>query len=114
MLTAGNKVLISHRRLFQNDDPRYFLGEVIEYDAGIVKLGGFSFVWDMTGGRYIKKPQPRVKLVSLSAGTVFAYQLPDETEVGTAEFVTQVGSTKLVDNSGLEIDMAEWPSQGEI
>ena len=57
MLTAGNKVLISHRRLFKNDEPRYFLGEVTAYEAGIVKLNGFSFVWDMTGGKFIKKNQ---------------------------------------------------------
>ena len=70
MLIKGDKILISHRRLFKDDAPRFFVGEVVAYDTGIVKLKGFSFAWDYTGGSFVKKDEPRIKIVSLSAGSV--------------------------------------------
>ena len=112
MLQPGNKILISHRRMFKDDAPRFFVGEVLNYDSGVVKLKGFSFSWDYTDGNLVRKNQSRIKIVSLSAGTVFAYQLPDETNVSEARFESKLGTTMLTDGTGLNMDMAEWPRQG--
>ncbi len=114
MLQAGNKLLISHRRLFKEDEPRFFVGEVLDYDTGLVKIRGLTFVWDITGGKFIKKDQFQIKFVSLMSGTVFAYQLPDETNVANVRFESQMGTMKMVDGSGLDMDMAQWPHQGQI
>ena len=112
MLQPGNKVLIAHRRMFKDDSPRFFVGEVLCYDSGVVKLNGFSFSWDYTDGNLVKKNQARIKIVSLSAGTVFAYQLPDETNVDEVRFESKFGTTMLTDGTGLDMDMAEWQRQG--
>ena len=114
MLIKGDKILISHRRLFKDDAPRFFVGEVVAYDSGIVKLKGFSFSWDYTGGSFVKKDEPRIKIVSLSAGNVFAYQLPEDTFVGKTEFVNRRGTTMLTDGASLDMDMAEWPTGGGL
>ena len=47
MLERGNKRLIVHRRLFEKDTPRFFIGEVEAYESGILKVKGFTFVKDV-------------------------------------------------------------------
>ena len=57
MLEAGNKLLVAHRRMFESEQPRYFVGEVVAYDSGIVKLAGYSFARDnmSEGGLYSQR-----------------------------------------------------------
>ena len=81
ILEPGNKILISHRRLFDADEPRYFIGEVVAYEADIVKVAGYSFVRDVVSGRVLRKDDKRTKLASLASGALLMYQLPDETDV---------------------------------
>ncbi|MEX2490545.1 MAG: hypothetical protein WD425_02165 [Nitrospirales bacterium] len=40
MIEQGEKLFIAHRRLFEKDTPRFFVGEVQAYEAGIAKGKG--------------------------------------------------------------------------
>ena len=86
ILESGNKVLVAHRRLFRDEDRRFFVGEVLAYEAGIAKLHGYSFVIDTVRGLGLRKRDPRITLISLQAGTLITYQLPDDTDLETAKF----------------------------
>lgn len=55
-LNQGEKLLIVHRRLFENDTPRLFVGEVLIYEAGIVKVKRYTFVKDLFNGNMQKTP----------------------------------------------------------
>lgn len=76
MLTAGENILIVHRRLFDNDLPRFFLGTVDAYEAGIVKVSGYSWIKEPLSGKIFKNPDFKTKLCSLSSGTLLVYELP--------------------------------------
>ena len=56
MLKQGDKLLIVHRRLFEKDTPRFFVGEVQAYDDGLAKVKGYTFVKDVFSGSMQKKP----------------------------------------------------------
>jgi hypothetical protein len=45
MLKEGDKILIAHRRLFEKDDVRFFVGRVDAYEAAT----GHSYVRDIMG-----------------------------------------------------------------
>lgn len=40
ILTQGSKVLICHRRLFEEDQPRLFVGIADAYEDGLAKVAG--------------------------------------------------------------------------
>ena len=114
LLAPGNKILISHRRLFDKDEPRYFVGEVVAYDTHLVKVTGYSFVRDLGSGRVIRKEDRRTKLVSLTSGTFLVYQLPDEVRLENTTFESCEGDLTLTDGSELQMNMAELPHCGHI
>ncbi|MDH3719528.1 MAG: hypothetical protein OES79_15510, partial [Planctomycetota bacterium] len=94
--------------------PRFFVGEVLDYQAGIVKVSGYSFVREMTSGEVLRKDDPRIKLISITSGMVLLYQLPDETEVSAVAFESQDGDTRLTDGKHVNMNMSELPHGGHL
>jgi hypothetical protein len=76
ILREGTPVLMVHRRLFANDDPRFFVGTVEAYEGGIARISGHTWTRDALGGTWRRKADARTKIVSLASGTLIAYALP--------------------------------------
>jgi hypothetical protein len=70
--------LIAHRRLFQQDQPRFFVGRVVAYQEGIAKVRGYSWVREHVRGALEKKADQRVKIVPVTSDALMIYQLPGE------------------------------------
>jgi hypothetical protein len=86
ILKEGDKLLVAHRRLFEGDECRFFVGRVDAYEDGVVKATGRTFVRVVTGGRVIEKPEERTKILSLSSGTLMVYQLPESVPLEALKF----------------------------
>jgi len=114
MLENGDKLLVAHRRLFQADQPRYFLGEVIAYETGLAKVRGFSFVRDQLESGFIRKDDLRTKFVSLSSPSVIVYQLPHETDVTAVHIQFRDSELNLTDGKHLNMNLTEIAHQGQI
>jgi hypothetical protein len=52
ILERGAKVLVSHRRLFELDHGRYFIGVVEAYDAGVARVCGHTWTRDGYKGHF--------------------------------------------------------------
>jgi hypothetical protein len=107
LLKEGDKILVAHRRLFEKDEVRFFVGRVDAYEAGIVKVTGHSFIRDAKGGRVIEKADARTKILSLSSGTLLAYQLPAAVQVDALTFTGQDDRLALTDGKGFTMNLAE-------
>src|SRR5437868_5948809 len=107
LLKKGDKILVAHRRLFEDDAVRLFVGQVEEYEAGVVKVTGHSYVPDVVGGQMIEKADERTKILALSSGTLLVYQLPDAVALDMLKFVLKDGSVSLTDNMGFTMNLAE-------
>jgi hypothetical protein len=114
ILEPGNKVLVAHRRLFVEEAQRFFVAEVLEYDAGMAKLEGYSFVVDTVRGLVLRKQDSRVKVVSLQSGTLIVYQLPGDTVVDNTRFELHEAALTLTDGANLTMNMTEAPHAGQI
>ena len=102
MLDPGDKVLVVHRRLYEKDVTRYFVGEVLEYDSGIAKVQGYTFVKDMFTGAMQKKTDLRTKLLAVVSGTLIVYQLPSALPLDSLNVsLNQDGGLVLTDDQGL-------------
>jgi hypothetical protein len=109
ILKPGDKVLIVHRRLFERDAARFFVGNVEEFDAGLAKVTGFSFSRDMGTGHVYKKDDPRTKIFAISSGTLLVYLLIGDLEIDKLHFVHVGTKFNLADGSGFEMDVTDFP-----
>ena len=108
MLEQGEKLLIVHRRLFEKDTTRFFVGEVQAYEQGIAKVKGYTFVKDLFSGNMKKKPDLRTKIMSLVSGTFIVYQLPVTVLLDSVDFhLDQDGGLVLADEGGFSMDVSE-------
>jgi hypothetical protein len=108
ILQTGDKILVVHRRLFETDKTRYFIGEVDGYEAGIMKATGHSWVQEQFAGRMTKKEDPRTKIFSLMSGTLLTYELPDEVDLKTLKLqCLSDGRLVLIDGSKFQMDLTE-------
>ncbi len=96
LLETGDTVLVSHRRLFDGDEPRFFVGQILACDGPLFKAEGYSFVRDLSTGHIVKKPEKRTKLISLSAPGQIVYQLPGGIDMDLLDVVSRSNDTILV------------------
>ncbi len=99
MLKAGDKLFIAHRRLFDGDEPRFFSGRVVAYEAGIVKVAGHAWVRERVRGEFGRKPDERIKIVPVTSGAIIVYQLPDSVDLSALRLETRKTSFLLTDGS---------------
>ena len=105
----GTKLLICHRRLFAEDQPRFFVGVVTACEGDLAKVSGFSWTRDPAQG-FLRKDDRRTKIASLGSGATIVYELPAEVQVEELR-IEQPGarSVRLTDGRKFSMDLAERP-----
>lgn len=106
-LDIGTKLLMCHRRLFPEDQPRFFVGSVSAFEDGVVKVTGTTWTRDVAHG-FHKKRDLRTKIVSLHSGTVIIYELPSEVDFEALR-LDQPSGTEIIltDDGKFSMDLSE-------
>jgi hypothetical protein len=108
VLTTGSKVLVVHRRLFESDAPRFFIGTVAGYDHGVARVTGNSWVKDYFEGQFRQKKDLRTKIFSVSSGTLLIYELPSDLDLQSLRFESRHPMQLwLVGHGGWAMDLSE-------
>jgi hypothetical protein len=107
MLKPGDKLLIAHRRLFEEDQPRFFVGQVLAWEGGVAKVSGHAWVRERVRADYARKPDERIKFVPLASGSIMAYQLPDGVELARLVLRTTTHGLVLTDDAGFAMDLTD-------
>jgi hypothetical protein len=108
ILKPGDRVLAIHRRLFESDHSRFFVGTVAAYQDGICRVTGYTFARDNIDGNFCRKQDARTKLLSLSSGTLITYCLPDTFDVDNARLDVRELGLCLTDGSEFALNISEW------
>ena len=108
MLNSGDVLLVAHRRLFPEDQPRFFTGITDSCEGGVVMASGHSWVRSPFSGDYECSRDRRTKVFSLTAGSLIVYRLPADCSFAGFELV-QSGDHGLVlrDGAGFEMELTE-------
>jgi hypothetical protein len=114
ILKKGDNIFVAHRRLFDGDAPRFFVGQVDDYEVGVVKARGYSYVWDEMSGLMLEKPDARTRILALSSGTLMVYQLPDTVDLESLRFVMKDGSVVVTDRKEFTMNLAEHAHDGRM
>jgi hypothetical protein len=114
ILQEGDKILVAHRRLFEKDLVRFFIGQVEAYEGGVVKATGHTYVRDTMGGQLVEKADQRTKILSLSSGTLIVYELPHKVSLEKLRFVGGEGRLVLTDGGGFTMNLNEGTHGGRL
>lgn len=109
LLLKGEKIHVVHRRLFDHDIRKHFIGEVEDYENGIVRVVGHVWVIeDVKENIFRKKPEPRTRIISLSSGEVFVNVLPPQIELENIRYEGAGHNVRVTDGSGWFLDIKEF------
>ena len=108
ILERGDKLLVAHRRLYEGDAARYFLGTVLDFHGEIAKVEGYSWAVETFSGTIVRKEGLRRKLIALASGTHIIYDLDRDVDMDSAEFqVNARGRVLLRDAGTFSLDLTE-------
>lgn len=108
VIQIGEKLHVATRRLFPGDVRRHFVGEVVAADGDQVRLEGFSFIFDPNRDDYIKRPEKRVRLLSITDASHVINVLP--AEAALEEITYELDDRKLVvtDHKTFDLEVNEF------
>ena len=109
VLRQADKVLVVHRRLYEADQPRYFLGVVDEREGDLASVTGHTWARDYYSSVAAHKADVRTKVISLGSGALIVYRLPEASDLTNTRIETDetTGAAWLTDGGSLRMDLSE-------
>ena len=107
VVKSGDKLLACHRRLFESDEPRFFVGEVLSSSDWLIKLRGYSYYRNLNTGHFDRKDEVRTKVIS-ALGAYILYELPPRVAVESLQIVSQGSKVMLHDGNAFALDLTEY------
>lgn len=109
ILKPGEQVLVIHRRRFDKDIRRHFVGTVEAYQDGIARASEYVFVIDdLNKHLFIKRPDRRTKLIPIASGDVIVNVIPDLVDIEAVRYVLADRTLWGTDGHGWKMDVKEF------
>jgi len=109
LLRRGEKIHAIHRRHFEKDARRHFVGEVESYEHGLARASGYVFVVDdLNKHMFVKRPDRRTKLIPISSGEVIVNVIPDSVDVERVHYELKDRALHVTDGKSWRIDVKEF------
>jgi len=109
ILRPGEKIHVIHRQRFEKDARRHFVGEVQCYEHGMARAWGYVFVVDdLNKHMFVKRPDRRTKLFSISSGDVIVNVIPETVDLERVAYALKDRSLRVTDGSGWSMDVKEF------
>lgn len=107
LIDKGDKLLVTHRRLYEKETERFFVGVVDAYEQGVAKVSGYTWIHDIPRGRLIRKEDLRCKLIPLTSGNYIVYVLPSHLDIESTR-IDQIKQRLLLTNgSNFTMDISD-------
>jgi hypothetical protein len=82
LLTPGENIHVIHRRRFEKDIRRHFVGTVEACETGVVRAAGYVFVIDEQNQHlFTRRPDRRTKLIPVASGEVIVNVQPEDLDI---------------------------------
>jgi hypothetical protein len=107
ILAKGEKVHIIHRRTLEHEAHRHFVGEVDDYQAGVARVVGYIYTVDREIGGYVRRPERRIRIISISAGDTFVNVIPDTVDLENITYQQEKKAIRVSDGSDWYLDISE-------
>jgi hypothetical protein len=109
LLTPGEKIHVMHRRRFEKDVRRHFVGQVEAYEQGVARVSGYVFVIDdLSNHLFVKRPDRRTKFVPINSGDVIVNVIPETVDLERVAYEIKDRSLRVTDGSDWSMDVKEF------
>jgi hypothetical protein len=109
ILSPGEKIHVMHRRRFEKDVRRHFVGEVAGYEQGVARASGYVFVVDdLSKHLFVKRPDRRTKLIPTMSGDVIVNVIPETVDVESVAYELKDRSLVVTDGGDWAMDVKEF------
>lgn len=106
--TIGDKLHVITRRLFENDVPRHFVGEVVGNTGELCELKGYAMVFDPDRGEWIRRPELRHRILSLAEAGHIVNRVPRSVEIDDLLYERIDGELLVTDGKDFELNIDEF------
>ncbi|MDB6121355.1 MAG: hypothetical protein JWQ71_348 [Pedosphaera sp.] len=108
ILENGEKVHIIHRRHFEKDPHRHFVGVVNAYENGMARVTGHIYTVDLVKFSFFRRPEPRTRIIALGSGDVLVNVLPPSVDLAKIIYKQEKKSVRVTDGSDWYLDISEF------
>jgi len=109
ILSPGDKIHVMHRRRFEKDVRRHFVGEVESCEQGVARASGYvSVIDDLSKHLFVKRPDRRTKLIPIISGDVIVNVIPETVEVESVAYELKDRSLVVTDGGDWAMDVKEF------
>jgi hypothetical protein len=107
VLSAGEKVHIIHRKSFDGDTRRHFVGTVEVCDGNLAKVKGYLFAMDKKSNRFVKHDPERTRIIALTSGMLIINILPPQVDIEKITYKqSSVDHIAVSDGSDWHLDLS--------
>lgn len=108
VLGVGEKVHVVTRRSFPEDARRHFAGAVLACSGDVAKVEGYSFVLHATTNEYERRPERRIRVLSLSDAGNIVNVLPEAVRLEKLSYEFSSGKLLMTDGEGYVLELTEF------
>ena len=108
ILQQGEKLHIIHRRYFEKEPRRHFIGAVDIYDAGLARVTGNVWVVDTVKFAFIKRPEKRIRIISLVSGDLLVNIIPPSVDLEKIYYHQEKKGVRVTDGTDWYLDLSEF------
>jgi hypothetical protein len=107
ILQRGEKIHVIHRRHFEQEAHRHFVGIVEEYDNGVARVVGHVFTVDKTRFAFVRRADARTRIISLASGELVVNVLPSTVDLDKVVYKQEQNILRVTDGSDWHMDISE-------
>src|SRR5262245_46112454 len=108
ILRPGEKIHVIHRRYFEKESRRHFVGVVEAYEGGVARATGYVFTVDRAEYAFIRRPDKRTRIISLLGGDVLVNVIPPSVDLEKITYKQEKKSVRVTDGSDWHLDLSEF------
>jgi hypothetical protein len=108
ILQQGEKIHVIHRRNFEKDHHRHFIGTVESYEGGVARVNGHVYTVDPVKFAYVRRPELRTRIISLISGDLLVNILPPSVVLEKITYKQEKSAVRVTDGSEWHLDISEF------
>src|SRR5262245_45075245 len=94
--------------MYEKDHHRHFAGIVDAYENGVARVTGHVYTVDPVKFTFMKRPEPRTRLVSVISGDVLINVLPQKVNLEKIFYKQERKAVRVTDGSDWYLDLSEY------
>lgn len=107
ILRADEKIHVIHRRHYEKDHHRHFVGVVEAYEHGVARVTGHVYAVDTANFTFIKRPELRTRIISVVSGDLLLNIIPPDVDLSKIVYRQEKSCVRVTDGGEWHLDISE-------